>query len=79
MAKLFLVGTPIGNLCDFSQSGQQTLQAVDFIAAEDTRVTRKLLAHFNISKPMVSYYGKTTSNAGRKSSRAFWPGKAAHS
>lgn len=53
---LYLVGTPIGNLGDFSPRAVQTLEAVDFIAAEDTRVTLKLLNHFGIKKPMVSYY-----------------------
>ena len=54
--KLFVVGTPIGNLGDFSPRAVQTLSDVDFIAAEDTRVTIKLLNHFEIKKPMVSYY-----------------------
>lgn len=54
--KLYVVGTPIGNLGDFSPRAIETLQAVDFIAAEDTRVTLKLLNKFNIKKPMVSYY-----------------------
>ncbi len=54
--KLFVVGTPIGNLGDFSPRAAQTLSEVDFIAAEDTRVTIKLLNHFEIKKPMVSYY-----------------------
>ena len=54
--KLFVVGTPIGNLGDFSPRAAQTLAEVDFIAAEDTRVTIKLLNHFEIKKPMVSYY-----------------------
>ena len=53
---LYVVGTPIGNLSDFSPRAVQTLRAVDFIAAEDTRVTLKLLNHFEIKKPMVSYY-----------------------
>lgn len=56
MSKLYIVGTPIGNLGDFSPRGKETLEAVDFIAAEDTRVTLKLLSRFGISKPMVSYY-----------------------
>ena len=56
MSKLYLVGTPIGNLSDFSQRAIETLRIVDFIAAEDTRVTLKLLNRFEISKPMVSYY-----------------------
>lgn len=54
--KLYVVGTPIGNLSDFSPRAIETLKNVDFIAAEDTRVTVKLLNHFNISKPMLAYY-----------------------
>lgn len=53
---LYLVGTPIGNLGDFSPRAVQTLEEVDFIAAEDTRVTLKLLNHFGIRKPMLSYF-----------------------
>lgn len=53
---LYVVGTPIGNLSDMSQRAVQTLEEVDFIAAEDTRVTLKLLNHFEIKKPMISYY-----------------------
>lgn len=56
MGKLYVTGTPIGNLSDFSPRAVETLEAVDFIAAEDTRVTLKLLNHFGIKKPMVSYY-----------------------
>ncbi len=54
--KLYIVGTPIGNLSDFSPRGTETLKNVDFIAAEDTRVTGKLLSRFGISKPLLSYY-----------------------
>ncbi len=54
--KLYVVGTPIGNLSDFSPRAIETLEKVDFIAAEDTRVTVKLLNHFGIKKPMISYY-----------------------
>ncbi len=54
--KLYIVGTPIGNLEDFSPRAQRVLSEVDFIAAEDTRVTVKLLNHFNISKPMIAYF-----------------------
>ena len=54
--KLYVVGTPIGNLSDLSPRAVETLDTVDFIAAEDTRVTLKLLNHFDIKKEMVSYF-----------------------
>lgn len=54
--KLIVVGTPIGNLSDFSPRAAQALSDADFIAAEDTRVTAKLLNHFHIKRPLVSYY-----------------------
>ena len=53
---LYVTGTPIGNLSDLSPRAAQTLSEVDFIAAEDTRVTLKLLNHLGVKKPMVSYY-----------------------
>lgn len=53
---LYVVGTPIGNLGDMSPRAVETLNEVDFIAAEDTRVTLKLLNHFEIKKPMISYF-----------------------
>lgn len=53
---LYLVPTPIGNLGDISLRARQTLEAADFIAAEDTRVTLKLLNHLEIKKNLVSYY-----------------------
>lgn len=53
---LYVTGTPIGNLSDLSPRAVETLERVDFIAAEDTRVTLKLLNHFGIKKPMVSYF-----------------------
>ena len=56
MGKLYVVGTPIGNLSDFSPRGIETLESVDYIAAEDTRVSLRLLTHFGIKKPMLSYY-----------------------
>lgn len=56
VGRLTLVGTPIGNLSDFSPRALEALRACDFIAAEDTRVTLKLLNHFGITKPLVSYF-----------------------
>ena len=54
---LYLVATPIGNLGDFSPRARETLSAVDFIAAEDTRVTKKLMTALELpAKPLVSYY-----------------------
>ena len=53
---LYLVGTPIGNLSDISPRVRQTLEAVDFIAAEDTRNTLKLLNHLGLKKPLISYF-----------------------
>ncbi len=54
--KLYLVTTPIGNLSDLSERAKKILAGVDFVAAEDTRNSAKLLAIFGIKKPMVSYY-----------------------
>lgn len=54
--KLYPIATPIGNLSDLSPRAIETLQTVDFIAAEDTRVTLKLLNRFNIKKPLISYF-----------------------
>ncbi len=62
--KLFIVGTPIGNLSDFSPRAIETLSQADFIAAEDTRVTIKLLNKFNINTPMVSYHKFNTHDKG---------------
>lgn len=56
MSTLYVVATPIGNLEDLSLRAKRILQEVDFIICEDTRVTSKLLAHFAISKPLMSYF-----------------------
>jgi len=53
---LYIVGTPIGNLSDLSPRAAEVFENVDFIAAEDTRVTLKLLNTLGIKKPLVSYY-----------------------
>ena len=62
---LYLVPTPIGNLGDISPRCAETLAQADFIAAEDTRVSRKLLNHLGLKKPMVSYYRNNTQAGGQ--------------
>lgn len=61
---LYLVATPIGNLGDFSPRALDALNAVDFIAAEDTRVSAKLLNHFGVRKPLISYHEHNHVTAG---------------
>lgn len=63
---LTLVGTPIGNLSDFSPRAVEALAACDFIAAEDTRVTLKLLNHFGVKKPLISYYEQNKRQRGQQ-------------
>ncbi len=63
---LYLVGTPIGNLSDMSPRGLETLREVDFIAAEDTRVTLKLLNRFDIKKPLICYFEHNRAEMGEK-------------
>ena len=63
---LYVVGTPIGNMGDMTPRAVETLREVDFIAAEDTRVTVKLLNHFEIKKPMVSYFEHNKHDKGVK-------------
>ena len=61
---LYLVPTPIGNLGDISRRCAETLAAADFIAAEDTRVSLKLLNHLEIKKPLVSYHEHNKQESG---------------
>ncbi|NCC69537.1 MAG: 16S rRNA (cytidine(1402)-2'-O)-methyltransferase [Clostridia bacterium] len=64
--KLYIVATPIGNLSDITLRALDTLKSVSFIAAEDTRVTVKLLNHFSIKAPLVSYYEHNAKEQGQK-------------
>ena len=63
---LYLVGTPIGNLGDLSPRAVETLSSADFIAAEDTRVTLKLLNHYGLKKPMICYFEHNRAEMGEK-------------
>ncbi|MDZ7293747.1 16S rRNA (cytidine(1402)-2'-O)-methyltransferase [Mycoplasmopsis pulmonis] len=56
MAKIYIVGTPIGNLSDITLRALETLKKVDYIACEDTRVSKILLNHYQINKPLFSYH-----------------------
>lgn len=63
---LYLVATPIGNLNDISPRALEALSQADFIAAEDTRVSLKLMNHFSIKKPMLSYHEHNHVSAGQQ-------------
>ena len=63
---LYVIGTPIGNLADLTYRAEATLKAVDLIAAEDTRTSRKLLGHYNISTPLVAYHDNNEINQAKK-------------
>lgn len=73
--KLYVVGTPIGNLSDFSPRAIETLKSVDFIAAEDTRVTVKLMKSFDIHTPMLSYHKFNTIERGEEICRRLLEGE----
>lgn len=64
MGTLYLVGTPIGNLGDLSPRAAEILKTVDFIAAEDTRVTLKLLNHYGIKNTLISYHEHNAASRG---------------
>lgn len=73
---LYLVSTPIGNLADISPRCRDTLAQADFIAAEDTRVTLKLLNHLDIKKPLVSYYEHNRTGSGQRITQRLLAGES---
>lgn len=62
--KLYVVGTPIGNLSDMTYRAVETLKSVDFIASEDTRVSAKLMNYFDIKKSLISYHEHNAKQSG---------------
>jgi 16S rRNA (cytidine1402-2'-O)-methyltransferase len=66
MSKIYVVGTPIGNLQDMTPRAIQTLREVDFILCEDTRVTQKLLSHFEIKNKTLSFHKFSEDNKYQK-------------
>ena len=73
---LYLVATPIGNLSDLSERALKVLGEVDFVAAEDTRNSLRLLTHFGISKPMVSYHEHNRRERGEEIARRLLEGES---
>ncbi len=73
---LYIVSTPIGNLEDITLRALRVLKEVDLIAAEDTRHTRKLLTHFGISKPLISYWGAKEKTKAQEVLRHLQSGKS---
>ena len=74
--KLYLVATPIGNLADLSERAVKVLSEVDFIAAEDTRNSGRLLSYLGISKPMVSYFEHNKRERGEQIARRLEGGES---
>ena len=73
---LYLVSTPIGNLSDMSERALKVLSEVDFIAAEDTRNTLRMLTHFGISRPLVSYFEHNKAERGEQIAARLEAGEA---
>ena len=76
MRTLFVVATPIGNLSDLSERAKDTLVSVDVVLCEDTRVTKKLLTHFNIAVPTLSYHQHSAQTKTTKIFDLFEEGKS---
>jgi len=75
MGILYIVATPIGNLKDITLRALETLQEVDFVLAEDTRVTKKLFSHYNITTPLISYHQHSKENVQERVSQLLSEGK----
>lgn len=75
---LYVVATPIGNLGDISSRALEILSTCDLIAAEDTRHTQKLLTHFQIKKPLISYYEHNKASRGPSCLKNSATGKQLH-
>ena len=75
MGTLFVVATPIGNLKDITLRALKTLKEVDFILAEDTRVTKKLLSHYDIQTPLISYHQHSKESVMEKALQLLLKGK----
>lgn len=73
---LYLVPTPIGNLGDISPRCRETLERADFIAAEDTRVSLRLLNHLGLKKPLVSYYEHNKRESGKRIAQRLLAGES---
>ena len=75
MGTLFVVATPIGNLNDITLRALKTLKEVDFVLAEDTRVTKKLLSHYDIQTPLISYHQHSKESVMEKALQLLLKGK----
>ena len=75
MGSLYIVATPIGNLKDITLRALETLQEVDFVLAEDTRITKKLLSHYNIQTPLISYHKHSKESVMEKTFQLLLKGK----
>jgi len=75
MGILYIVGTPIGNLKDITLRALKTLQEVNFVLAEDTRVTKKLLGRYDIKTPLLSYHQHSKENVQERVSQLLFEGK----